>query len=238
MRYFELRTPLFGTPRVWTGTYQAEARWMLPGVECPTCKETWSGIALAYPSVDLSRHPSREEFETPRPEPFERFARLLEEVRPLLPSGAQVEPGTTFGPLVGTARGLFGPLVLRDPWKPLVREDALLTMQAAGLRGLVPVRAQLFPRDDVPLPALYELELAAHGRLETPGTPPCPTCGRVEAEMPEVCRLDAASLPTERDVFRLSDAVTLVVVTERFVEVARSLGPMDVHFSELPLGSG
>ena len=115
MRYFELSTPHYDAPRIWTGTYQADARWMLPGVECPTCGESWSGIALAYPSVDLSQSPLRMELETPRLEPFARYARLLEQVKPLLPPGAQVEPGTTFGPLIGTAEGTFGPLVLRDP---------------------------------------------------------------------------------------------------------------------------
>ncbi|NOK22223.1 SitI6 family double-CXXCG motif immunity protein [Corallococcus carmarthensis] len=236
MRYFELCTPHYDMRRVWTGSYQADARWMLPGVECPTCGETWSGIALAYPSVDLSRHPLREEFETPRLEPFARYARLLEQVKPWLPPGAQVEPGTTFGPLVGTAEGSFGPLVLRDPWKLLVREDALDAMRTAGLRGLVPVRAEL-AASSASVPALHELELAVRGRLHPHGPPPCGTCGRVEAAMPEEFRLEGPSLPTDLDVFRLTDAVTLIVATARFVEVARSLGPLDVLFRELPVSS-
>ncbi|MHA7634978.1 SitI6 family double-CXXCG motif immunity protein [Corallococcus sp. M7] len=237
MRYFELCTPHYDAPRVWTGTYQADARWMLPGVECPTCGETWSGIALAYPSVDLSRHPLRTELETPRLEPFARYARLLEQVKPLLPPGAQVEPGTTFGPLVGTAEGTFGPLVLRDPWKLLVREDALDALRAAGLQGLVPVRAEL-TSSGASIPALHELELTARGRLLPLGPPPCETCGRMDAAMPEECRLEDASLPKDLDVFRLTDAVTLIVATERFVEVVRGLGSMDVLFRELPVGGG
>ncbi|CAM3845013.1 hypothetical protein G4177_28810 [Corallococcus sp. ZKHCc1 1396] len=239
MRYFELRTPRDDVPRVWTGSYQAEARWMLPGVECPACGETWSGIALAYPSVDLSEHPRRPEFEAPGPEPFASYARLAEQLGAWLPPGAQVEPGTTFGPLVGTARGKFGPLVLRDPWKLLVREDALQALQAARIQGLAPVRAELATAS-APMPALYELELVARGRLHPSclpsGTaPPCATCGRMGGPMPLDIRLEAASLPSGQDVFRLTDAVTLIIVSERFVEVARSLGPMDVLFHELPV---
>ena len=234
MRYFELRTPHYEAPRIWTGSYQADARWMLPGVECPTCGETWSGIALSYPSVDLSQQPLRTELETPHLVPFERYARLLEQVRTWLPPGAQLEPGTTLGPLVGTAEGTFGPLVLRDPWKLLVRADALDTLRAAGLQGLVPVRAELTARG-ASIPALHELELAARGRLYPPGPSPCETCGRVDATMPEECRLEGASLPADLDVFRLTDAVTMIVATEHFVEVARGLGPVDVLFREIPV---
>ncbi|RYZ35727.1 MAG: hypothetical protein EOO71_34390 [Myxococcaceae bacterium] len=239
MRFFELRTPHYGAPRVWTGAYQAESRWMLPGVECPTCGETWSGIALAYPSVDLSEHPRRPELEEPGPEPFARYARLVEQLGAWLPPGAQVEPGTTFGPLVGTAQGEFGPLVLRDPWKLLVREDALHALRAARIQGLVPIRAELATLN-APVPALYELELAARGRLHPSclpaGTaPPCVACGRMSGPMPLDIRLEAASLPSEWDLFRLTDAVTLIIVSERFVDVARSLGPMDVLFHELPV---
>ncbi|WP_368733423.1 double-CXXCG motif protein [Corallococcus exiguus] len=33
-------------------------------------------------------------------------------------------------------------------------------------------------------------------------------------------------MPTDLDIFRLTDAATLMVATERFVEAARGLGPL------------
>ncbi len=48
--------------------------------------------------------------------------------------------------------------------------------------------------------------------------------------------LEAASLPQDLDLFRLSDFTTVLVGTERFVEAVRRLGfEQDILFRELPV---
>ena len=103
---------------------------------CPSCKDTWRGGANVYPSVDLTPIAALADFETPWPEPIEEYERLCELVRPLLPPGAQLEPGAGFGPLEGKAQGRFGPLFTDFSGLLLVQREALDKLQAEGLRGL------------------------------------------------------------------------------------------------------
>ncbi|RKH07149.1 hypothetical protein D7V97_21660 [Corallococcus sp. CA053C] len=234
MRYFELRESTDATP--WTGEFRARRQWGLPGVACPTCHVEWSGV-LSHPAVDLSRLAERQAFETPRLEPYAEYARLAEQVRPLLPPGAMLQPGCTFGPLRGTAQGRFGPVTVFPSWEIFLREDTLTSFRAGLLRGLVPVQAELsFPTKDPQ--QLHELQLIPIGRLHEAclpvGTPPpCATCGRQGFRMPSQRWLDADSLPADLDIFRLENAVTLIIATERFVEAIRALGPSDVGIVEI-----
>ena len=220
-----------------TGQINASHKWGLPGLSCSTCGATWSGSASAFPSVDLTSLPERAAFETARPEPFEEFVRLRELVRPLVPPGTQLLPGAEFGPLEGTASGSFGPLFLQSSWMPLIRREAWERLQATELQGLQAFPTQLRFRQKNP-PELLELEIAAHGRLHPdcflPEAPTrCPQCGRLEARRPENMLLETASLPEQRDLFRLTDFETTLIGTERFVEAVQRLGLEGAAFQEL-----
>lgn len=87
---------------------------------------------MAYPSVDLSHFPEREKYSARLEEDFSEFVRLREQVRPLVPPGALLTPGTKFGPFVGAARGEFGPLCLHNPWTLLIRPEPLEHLAAAA----------------------------------------------------------------------------------------------------------
>ena len=110
----------------YTGCIDGTHKWGLTGIlGCPGCKASWGGNSKSYPSVDLAPVSSLADFEEPRAEPIEEYERLSELVRPLLPPGALVEPGTELGPLVGKAQGRFGPLVALNPWVLLMQREAL-----------------------------------------------------------------------------------------------------------------
>lgn len=221
------------------GDVSAAHKWGLPGVHCPTCGATWADGSDAYPSVDLSALPEVKEFEVSRPEPFAEFARLREIVRPLMPPGVPIDPGTEIGPLVGTASGTFTPLFMQNPWTLLALREALERLQSEDLRGLKGCRTELRLRKKTP-PELLELEIHPHGRLHDDclppdRKPPCETCGRQGFTRPEELLLDAASLPTHTDLFRLANWTTMIIATERFAETARRLDLNGVIFKELPL---
>ncbi|ADO74063.1 double-CXXCG motif protein [Stigmatella aurantiaca] len=113
MRFYVLRkAPDKGT----TGDMQAVSKWTRPGVKCPMCGATWAEAGVSYPCVDLSNHPQAAKLTQPRAEPIEEFERLRECVRPLLPAGALLPPGTSLGPSVGTAQGEFGAFFFEQPW--------------------------------------------------------------------------------------------------------------------------
>lgn len=189
--------------------------------------------------MDLSALPARDEFVKARPEPFNEYCRLREFIRPLAPAGSALPPGTEFGPLEGTAQGSFGPFYFQNPWTLLVQRDALGRLVSEGVRGLKGCRTELRFRKKA-APELLELQIEPHGLLHPDCIPPedrapCATCGRQGFSLPEEPILDAASLPTDLDLFRLANFATVIVATERFKDVVQRLELGEVVFRELPL---
>jgi uncharacterized double-CXXCG motif protein len=237
MRYYlvdDIRAPRY------SGSYDASHKWCLPGVHCPLCDAIWSMGSDAYPSVDLSHLPDQSKYAARLEKNYAEFERLREQVRPLVPPGVPLWPGTYFGPLQGTAQGEFGPFFMYYSWRLLVRREALEQLQAQGVRNLKGCRTELRFRQKNP-PELLDLELLPRGQmhpdcLPADRPPPCSKCGRKGWKRPEEPILDAGSLPKELDLFRIGDFMTMIVGTERFVETARRLGyEQDIVFRELPL---
>ncbi|WP_309896038.1 double-CXXCG motif protein [Archangium sp.] len=236
MRYFRIRED---KALGYTGFVDAAHKWGLPGVDtCPACKATWAGAGTNYPSVDLTPVTALADFTEARAEPLEEYERLRDLVRPFLPPGAVVEPGSCFGPLVGKAQGRFGQFVSNYSDLLLVRREALEKLQAEGLRGLKGCRMEVRFRQRHS-PELLELELLPVGRLHPKCLPPdleppCPRCGRQGLTLPKEPVLDVATLPPDLDLFRLVDMTTLVVCTERFAEACQRLGLDGIVFLPLP----
>ncbi len=225
MSFYEIQTSPQAT---WSSTYRAERRWYLPGLEeCPRCHVNWSSL-LTYPAVDLSDLEEAHEMEEPRPASFEEYVRLRELVRPYCPPSAPLEPGTGFGPLVGSTRGKWGAVTLAHLATLFVREDALQAL--SDLRGIVPSWPQ-FRRP--PVPAVAELQLPPRGRLARDCLPPdtlepCAVCGCNGVVLPTHYWVDPGSLPTDMDAFRLADSPGVIVVSERFASIVRRFEPSDI----------
>jgi len=232
-RYFWLREE-----QPYTASMDAAHKWSLPGVKCSGCGVTWGVAGHQYPGVDLSQLPERAKFARPWPVPDTELARLRELVRPLAPPNAKLPAGTRFGPLEGRASGKFGPFTSEGDILWVVRRDALERLQTEGVRGLQGFPTALRFRQKDP-PELLELQIEPHSRLhpdclppELP--PPCETCGRLAARLPEEPILDAASLPTDLDLFRVGNFSTVVVGTERFMDAVRRMESPGIVFRELP----
>ncbi|HEX8440916.1 double-CXXCG motif protein [Archangium sp.] len=236
MRYFSIEED---KSLGYTGFVNARHKWLLPGMDtCPACKAIWADTSKAYPSVDLTPLAAGADFEEARAEPIEEYERMRELVRPLLPPGAVVEPGSCFGPLVGNAQGRFGQFVSNYSYLLLVRREALEKLQAEGLRGLKGCRMEVRFRQRNS-PELLELEILPVGRahpdcLPPDRKPPCPRCGRLGLSLPKELLLDMSTLPTDLDLFRLEDFSTVLVCTERFVEACQRLGLDGITFLPLP----
>jgi uncharacterized double-CXXCG motif protein len=236
-RFFWLREDKAATAR-YSGEFNAAHRWGLPGVECSTCGATWGDAGHDYPGVDLTQLPERRAFETARPEPFPEFARLRELVRPLAPPNAELPPGTHFGPLVGTAHGDFGPFTWLGSSQLLVRREVLERLHTEGVRGLLGFGTALKFRKKDP-PELLEPQMEPRGQLHPECLPPdlpppCVTCGWLAFSRPDEPILDAASLPTDVDLFRVGNFATMIIGTERFMESVRRLELDGITFRELP----
>jgi uncharacterized double-CXXCG motif protein len=235
MRFYLVRDAT--SPR-YSWDLHTEQRWFLPGLRCPRCAHVFAVLGESYPTTDLSQLPERKKFTARVAEDLEEFTRLREMVRPLVPAGSPLAPGTRFGPLSGTARGNFPEMVLPNPWSLLMRKEALGQLQEAGLHGLTGCPMDLRFRQQN-APELLELLVDPRGKLHPDCLPPgksapCATCGRYDFNWPAWPILDAATLPADRDLFRLSNFQTAIVGTERFVETAQWLGFGEVEFHELP----
>jgi uncharacterized double-CXXCG motif protein len=237
MRFYKLD---LGDIELQKGTYNAAYKWKLPGVSCPTCKAIWGGAGTNYPAVDLSVLPEARKYLKARlEENFEEYERLRDQVRPLLHPEEPLEPGATFGPLVGKARGPFSAFIHQYGHILLVLPEALEVLQREGLRGLRGCRTEMrfSPKG---APELLDLHIEPRGLLHadciprsTP--PPCPKCGRHGFRLPKEPLLDAASLPSDLDLFRLRNFATVLIVTERFKNVVERFELDGLTFRELPV---
>jgi uncharacterized double-CXXCG motif protein len=189
--------------------------------------------------VDLSHLPEEEQkkLSDPWPVPREEFNRLRDLVRPLVPPGAELETGTAFGPLTGTASGRFGQLFMQNPWSLYLRREALEKLQAAGVRGLqgCPMNVRFRQKNH---PEFLDMQFELRGRFHPDCLPeldpPCPTCGEGKGfSLPQPPILATASLPEDLDVFRLTDWSTLIIASERLVDAVRRLELDGVVFHEL-----
>lgn len=215
-----------------------EHKWGLPGVHCPACGAIWSTVGPSWPCVDLSKLPEAKKLEEPYlEENFDEFLRLREAVRPFVPPGVELKPGTKFGPAIGPASGRkIGALTMGFPWMMLGRPEGVAFLQEEGLRGVkagpTEYRWKRHPQQ------VLEFQIEPHSRVHPDCLPPdppprCETCGRRPISRPRPLILDLASLPTDLDIFRLADFMTAIVVTERFVEAVQRLGCEDIKFTEL-----
>jgi uncharacterized double-CXXCG motif protein len=140
---------------------------------------------------------------------------------------------------VGTATGTFTPLFFYFVDKPVIHREALERLQAEGLRALTAFPTELRFRQKNH-PDLLELQILPQGRLHLDCLPPdrppkCLKCGRNGFRRPDDLILDAASLPENVDLFRLTDFESTFICTERFVDAVRRLELDGVVFRELPV---
>jgi uncharacterized double-CXXCG motif protein len=140
---------------------------------------------------------------------------------------------------VGTVSGTFTPLFFYFIEMPVIHREAFERLQAEGVRGLKGFPTELRFRQKKH-PELLELEILPHGRMHIDCLPPdrppkCEKCGRNGFRRPDEPILDAATLPRDRDLFRLADFESTFICTERFVDAVRRLELDGVDFREVPV---
>lgn len=236
MRLFHLQPDDAEWGRQFEYEIEASHMWGLPGVRCSACGRTWSTTGVAYPALDLSILPSVESYCKPLPVAVEAFQELRMPIRRLLPVGAPVPPGAEFGPLVGKAYGRFGDFAWVNPWTMLIRRQALLRLASEHVR---------LPRFVVPhldfrsesLVDLLELQIEPHASLSIESFEPgessfCSVCGYDARKVRRVI-VSRASIQSHVELFRLRDLPTMILATDRFMNIVRKLGMTDVMMSEV-----
>ncbi|NMO14015.1 hypothetical protein HPC49_00090 [Pyxidicoccus fallax] len=235
MKFYELRADRSAP---YTGSLSGIYKWYLPSVvDCPGCgARVFGDTTVRYPCVDLSALPNVRDYEYKLPQPLDEYLRLSEQLRPLLPPGAVLMPGMALGPMVGKASGTFGQLFMHDPSFVQIRREALTRLQEAGIRGLHGCPLEVRFRGKNP-PELLEPQLELRGGFHPDCLPAdartCERCGAANYSLPDPYILDAATLPTDVDLFRLADWSAVILATERFVDTVKQLSLDGVTFREV-----
>jgi len=237
MRIFEVRP---GHTKQGGSLINASHKWGLPGVACNSCGQTWGNVGIAYPSVDLTSLPFEKRYRDLRPVSLDELNELRRMVAPLLPDGAPLPPGTSFGALTGTATGTFDDVAWLNPWTMLVQSDVLIRLQRAAVHTPVAIRPELM-FSGRKVPDLLELELEPCAKIpkEAPQSDdkPCRRCGYVALNKPVRIAVELSSLPQKVDLFRGRDYTTLIFATERLVEAAQHLNLTNIKFNEVDVST-
>jgi uncharacterized double-CXXCG motif protein len=219
----------------WDAVIDADHTWGLPGVECPACS-AWGRSGVYYPSIDLSDLPNQERYRDPWPVPLAEFLKLKTSLLRRLPDLKDLPPGTTFGPLHGTAKGEFGDFAWRDPWTLLLQHGTFKHLANSGLRLPKCVPAALTITDSN-VQQLCELELEPLTQMDLAAFPfglhQCQVCGRIKDEIPEPIVILRSSIPEHVDIFRDRLMTTIILAKQAFVEAVVRLELTGVVFREV-----
>lgn len=234
MKIFEIREDQF---RRKAGYIDAAHKWGLPGVICPICNSTWGAVALEYPSVNLADFPDEKLYREARPEPLNEFLRLRQKIADAFPQLPVLKPGASFGPSVGKAAGgrLDG-FVWRAWWTICLEASALERLKDSGLSLPKSVKAELKFKKEVQ--EVFEFDLPLKGKLTNAvydgiQLKYCDGCGRDSSSKPKEMLIDKESIPNDVDIFRVSNFTTIILVTEKFVEVVTNLDIKGAIFNEV-----
>ena len=234
MRIFEIREDQF---RRKVGHIDATHKWGLPGVVCPVCNQTWATISLEYPSIDLTNFVDEKLYRVARPEPLSEFLRLRQKIADAFPQLIVLKPGAVFGSSVGKAiGGRLDGFVWRAWWTICLEAGALEKLKDSGLSLPNSVKAELkFKKEEQ---EVFEFDLPLKGKL-TNGVYDgiqlkyCYGCGRDSASKPDEILIDQSSIPTDIDIFRISNFTTIILVTERFVKAVTDSHIKGAIFNEV-----
>jgi uncharacterized double-CXXCG motif protein len=215
----------------------AAHKWGLPGVRCPICNSWWSTVGLEYPSVDLTNFPEEKLYREARSESLSEFLKLKQKIANAFPQLTMLKPGAEFGPSVGKAIGKrFDGFVWRAWWTICLEANALEKLKGNALSLPNSVKAELrFKKEEQ---EIFEFDLPLKGKL-TNGiyddiqSKYCNTCGRDSASKPDEILIEHLSLPTDIDIFRVSNFTTIILVTDKFVETVTNLGIKGAIFNEV-----
>jgi len=208
-------------------------RWFLPGVKCPSCRQTWTTIGIIYPVIDLTGTPMDELLREPRAAHLEEYETLQAELREYVPDHLPLSPGTHLGSLVGKAKGKMGDFVWQQLWNLLITHEAYVALTDKNILmpdyGIPHLNFGKKPPVD-----LFELQIELGASLSPKSLEPvgdvCSLCGRDTRKVRKVI-LDQSTIPTDKDIFRIRGFSSQIIGTERFKCACEELNLSNITFT-------
>lgn len=199
----------------------------LPALSCDTCGSTWKTTGESYPTVELDGALVAA-LGGRRVLGIDEFTSFRDQLRPLVPAGAPLMPGASFGIFAGTAKGRFFDFAWNESWTMFLQTDAFFRLRDRGVR---------FPKVGVPklqfsgkgqFPDLIEpeavplIDLSRQGRTQ-PVAAACLRCGRQPGAFEEFLLDASVIIPQDVDLCRARNNSAVYVVTEHFADAVHSL---------------
>lgn len=232
MQYFELVEPTGNGIRVLDAAHPAS----LPAVRCSTCGRTWSTIGISYPTIDVHRLPRDVQAPGP-PVDVAGFRVLQQQVARAIGDSRPIPPGTSFGPLKGTASGETRLVEWLNPWTLLIDESIFEQIRLNTGVSLSGERARLTPSSLKGTRRLTELEIPVCGRVRQGETAAevCAVCGYQRLRREEPLALIEGSLPRGVHILRPLNLPTAILASESLVSGLQSLNLDQIACRPLPL---
>lgn len=220
------------------GRIDGHHKWSLPGVTCPFCGSSWSSAGLEYPGIDLGTLRDEHLYRKARNEPLNVYLSLGQQITKEFPELTILKPGTLFGPIVGKTVGRVEGFIWQTSWTVCLERTAMEKLNESDLSLPISVKVEQTP--NVETREVYEFHLPLKGHLingvyDGLQRVYCTACGRDSASLPNQIQIAITSIPSDFDIFRVTNFNTLVLVTERFVETVRKLKIRGACFQEVGL---
>lgn len=237
-----MRAYLFSPDESWEqqNPYRINARrnCALPGLVCQGCGQTWASTGVVYPATDCEKLRAFPQLTSFNPLPASEHVSLQTAIRAETGLESPLPPGTEFGPLQGSVSGKLGDFVWLNPWVPLLWSETVTALSRRGL-SVAAIEARL----KLPKPykaTLAELELYSAAKLAPESRrvaveAECPVCGRLAVKLPPTLVLDRESFELGGVLQRVAEIPTILVASEAFVAVVKSLGLRGAAFAEVAL---
>ena len=215
-------------PAAWN-RYQIEGEHpvSLPALSCDVCGSTWKSTGESYPTVELSND-DRDFLRSKRVLSIETFEEWRNRLRPLVPPGAPLYPGASFGSFRGTAKGRLLDLSWHESWTMFVHLDAWVALKARNVQmpraGVPQLRSTVGKAgSDLYEPEAVPVMLLSREGLADPQRSACSRCGRQAGGFEKFLVDDNATVPIDADLFRAQNNPAVYLATARFVEAAQEL---------------
>ncbi|WP_169791350.1 double-CXXCG motif protein [Sandaracinus amylolyticus] len=215
--------------------------WTIAGIDCPRCGK-WGRTGLWYPSIDPRELDGLATASGTEHLPPADFAQHIAALRKRVGDALVLGPTTSVGSRAAVVDRRPRDLYLPCGFELLARLAVWEELSRQGVRlGSAPVPCEFTLKrtgEDLQLSAVDippRARLVSSLRAEAEANR-CSICGRLPITLPDrdQLRFERESIPTDLDLFRGAEATTVVLATQRFVDVVSARAWKGARF--LPVG--
>jgi uncharacterized double-CXXCG motif protein len=207
--------------------------WGLPGVSCQHCGNIWYSNGESYPGVKINFISELKMFSAIGPFPLGKLNLLRDSIKSHFPQTALLRPGCQFGELKGYAKGNPTEVFWGKIATLLVTKNVVDKLDSLSLHLPEVFQTMVMIRNKKEYFYEYQFELKA--RLSDKYkkesiSEHCEVCGYSNLSLANEISIKQSSIPTDVDLFKVVEAPTVILCTEKFYNAVNPLGLDNLAF--------